>query len=298
MAETILQVDHLSYTYQKNSNRSKKAVDDVSLTIQKGEIFGLVGESGCGKTTTGKLIVNLLQPDKGKIQFEGHSFFERGPKAREHFHQDVQMIFQDPYASLNPRMKVKDIIAEGMRIHHLYDSGKQLKARIDELIQLVGLSSYHETRYPHEFSGGQRQRIGIARALAVDPKLIVCDEPISALDVSIQAQIINLLKKLQEQQGLTYVFISHDLGMVHYISDRIGVMLDGRIVEYGLADDIFFHPEHPYTKKLLGAIPQITQKKQKIIITDYVPSDHQGDFRYQELTNGHFVLVSSTGKYW
>ena len=233
--EKILQVKHLKQ-YFKNGRTITKAVDDVSFDIHKGETFGLVGESGSGKTTTGRSILQLYQPTAGEVIFEGKNI--ENLKKREDklkFRRDAQMIFQDPYASLNPRMTVEDIIAEGLDIHHLVKSKEERRQRVEELLETVGLNKNHASRFPHEFSGGQRQRIGIARALAVEPKFIVADEPISALDVSIQAQVVNLMIELQKKHGLTYLFIAHDLSMVKFISDRIGVMHFGKLLELGPA---------------------------------------------------------------
>ena len=241
--------------YYHQDHTVVKAVDDVSFTVQAGETFGLVGESGSGKSTIGRAIVNLYQPTDGQILYQGKALSDLSKGERLDYNKDVQMIFQDPYASLNPRMKVQDIVAEGMEVHGLVASKSERDAKVAELLASVGLSPEHALRYPHEFSGGQRQRIGIARALAVEPKFIVCDEPISALDVSIQAQIINLLQGLQEERGLTYLFIAHNLAMVKYFSDRIGMMYRGRMVELATAEELYEHPLHPYTQSLLSAIP-------------------------------------------
>lgn len=241
--------------YYHQDHTVVKAVDDVSFTVQAGETFGLVGESGSGKSTIGRAIVNLYQPTDGQILYQGKALSDLSKVERLDYNKDVQMIFQDPYASLNPRMKVQDIVAEGMEVHGLVASKSERDAKVAELLASVGLSPEHALRYPHEFSGGQRQRIGIARALAVEPKFIVCDEPISALDVSIQAQIINLLQGLQEERGLTYLFIAHNLAMVKYFSDRIGMMYRGRMVELATAEALYEHPLHPYTQSLLSAIP-------------------------------------------
>jgi oligopeptide transport system ATP-binding protein len=254
MRKAILEVENLTHIYE--SSGALPAVDNISFTVHEGETFGLVGDSGCGKTTTGRMIVKLLGISAGRIRFDGRDITEiRSGAELLAFRRDVQIIFQDPYASLDPRKKVKDIIAEGIDIHHLAASPQDRDVQTAELLELVGLSGDFGTRYPHEFSGGQRQRIGIARALAVRPRFIVCDEPISALDVSIQAQIVNLLKELQEKRGLTYLFIAHDLSMVKYISDRIGVMCRGKLVETGAADEIYYRPTHPYTQSLINAIP-------------------------------------------
>ena len=230
-----------------------KAVDDVSFSIAKGETLGLVGESGCGKSTTGRTIIQLYKPTAGEIFFNGQVI--DSPEKEKELRQGMQMIFQDPYASLNPRMMVGDIISEPLDIHKLAAGKGQREERIAELLQMVGLNPQHANRFPHEFSGGQRQRIGIARALAINPEFIICDEPISALDVSIQAQVVNLLKGLQGKLGLTYLFIAHDLAMVKHISTRVAVMYLGKIVELGVTKELYSKPQHPYTKTLLSAIP-------------------------------------------
>ena len=254
MTQALIEVRNLKQYYHQD-HTVVKAVDDVSFTVKAGETFGLVGESGSGKSTIGRAIVNLYQPTDGQILYQGKALSDLSKGERLDYNKDVQMIFQDPYASLNPRMKVQDIVAEGMEVHGLVASKSERDAKVAELLASVGLSPEHALRYPHEFSGGQRQRIGIARALAVEPKFIVCDEPISALDVSIQAQIINLLQGLQEERGLTYLFIAHNLAMVKYFSDRIGMMYRGRMVELATAEALYEHPLHPYTQSLLSAIP-------------------------------------------
>ncbi|MFC6289574.1 ABC transporter ATP-binding protein [Levilactobacillus angrenensis] len=255
-AEKILEVKHLKQYFNVGKADEVRAVDDISFDIYKGETFGLVGESGSGKTTTGRAIIHLYEPTAGEILFNGKNVDNFTSKAdQREFRQDMQMIFQDPYASLNPRMKVKDIVAEGIDINHLAKDDADRTKQVEDLLETVGLNKDHSSRYPHEFSGGQRQRIGIARALAVDPKFVIADEPISALDVSIQAQVVNLMKKLQREQGLTYLFIAHDLSMVKYISDRIGVMHYGRMLEIADSDEIYAHPLHDYTKSLLSAVP-------------------------------------------
>lgn len=253
----LVQVDHLVQTFNPGKKDEVKAVQDISFSIYQGETLGLVGESGSGKTTTGRSLIRLYQPTGGDVLFAGQNIarLRTGSPAMRDFRRKVQMIFQDPYASLNPRMKVKDIIAEGIDIHHLATSAADRDNRVSALLAQVGLNQDHANRYPHEFSGGQRQRIGIARALAVEPEFIIADEPISALDVSIQAQVVNLLKDIQAKRGLTYLFIAHDLAMVKYISDRIAVMHNGRLVELASADEVYNHPLHPYTKSLLSAIP-------------------------------------------
>ena len=250
-----------------------KAVDGVTFSIRRGETLGLVGESGCGKTTTGRVILRLMEPTSGEALFEGRNIFKLSKEDLRKMRRDMQIIFQDPYSSLNPRMTVGDIIGEPLEIHNLA-RGKEKLRRVQELLEVVGLSPYHVNRYPHEFSGGQRQRIGIARALAVNPKLIICDEPVSALDVSIQAQVLNLLQELQKEFGLTYLFIAHDLSVVKHISDRIAVMYLGKIAEVAEADEMFENPQHPYTEALLSAvpIPDPGMRRERIILPGDVPS--------------------------
>lgn len=254
---------------------SLKAVDGITFDIYEGETFGLVGESGCGKSTAGRTILRLYEPSGGKVNFNGQNIFElKGNDLRE-IRKDMQMIFQDPYASLDPRMTVEDIVAEPLDIFNVL-KGKDRYDRVVELLELVGLSEEHAQRFPHEFSGGQRQRIGIARALALKPKFIICDEPISALDVSIQAQIVNLLKDLQKSLGLTLLFIAHDLSMVRYISDRVGVMYLGQMMELASSEELYGEPLHPYTKALLSAIPvadpDLQKTRQRIELEGDVPS--------------------------
>ncbi len=252
-----------------------KAVDGLSFSIRRGETLGLVGESGCGKSTTGRAILQLYRPTGGDVRFQGQSLVDLRGEALRRMRRNMQMIFQDPYASLNPRMTVGNIVGEPLEVHNLL-TAKERRERIQELLRIVGLNPYFVNRYPHEFSGGQRQRIGIARALAVQPEFIVCDEPISALDVSIQAQIINLLEDLQAQFGLTYLFIAHDLSVVRHISDRVAVMYLGKIVELTGRRELYENPLHPYTKALLSAVPipdpQVEDKRQRIILEGDVPS--------------------------
>lgn len=270
MAEKILEVKNLKKHFNVGKNKVLKAVDDVSFYIEKGETLGLVGESGCGKTTCGRTVIGLYEKTDGEIYLNGKPLKNKSLKDRKEKARIAQMIFQDPYASLNTRMTVGDIIAEGIDIHKLY-KGKEREERVYELLNLVGLNKSHASRFPHEFSGGQRQRIGIARALAVEPQFIVCDEPISALDVSIQAQVVNLLIDLQNKLGLTYLFIAHDLSMVRHISDRVGVMYLGNLIELSPSDELYKNPLHPYSKLLLSAIPSMRgEKRNKVKINGEV----------------------------
>ena len=271
----LLEVKNLKKYFKIDSKTWLKAVDDVSFGIEEGETLGLVGESGCGKSTLGRTVIGLYPPTDGSILFEGRDITRLTAKERVALTRKMQIIYQDPYACLDPRMTVADIIAEGLDIHGIC-KGEQRRRRIYELLRLVGMNEEHANRFPHEFSGGQRQRIGIARALAIDPKFIICDEPISALDVSIQAQVINLLEDLQKQLGLTYLFIAHDISMVAHISDRIAVMYLGAMAELAPSKDIMESPLHPYTKALLSAVPfadpDASRARNRIKLTGDVPS--------------------------
>ncbi|MGD6965303.1 ABC transporter ATP-binding protein [Rossellomorea vietnamensis] len=298
MAEKLLEIKNLKQYFNPGKPNMVKAVDDISFDIYKGETLGLVGESGCGKSTTGRTIIRLYDATDGQVLFEGEDV--HGKKSRKDlkkFNRKMQMIFQDPYASLNPRMKVADLIAEGIDIHGLAASSEERLKKVHELLETVGLNKEHANRYPHEFSGGQRQRLGIARALAVDPDFIIADEPISALDVSIQAQVVNLMKDLQKEKGLTYLFIAHDLSMVKYISDRIGVMYYGKLVELAPSDALYKNPLHPYTQSLLSAIPlpdpdYERSRKRKT----YDPAVHNytedDQLELREVAPGHFIYCS------
>lgn len=289
----LLVLDHVTHIYDTDEGNPVTAVNNVSFTVKKGETFGLVGESGCGKTTTGKMIVRLIGITKGKILYDGTDISSLKSRRQQlAYSSRVQMIFQDPYASLDPRMKVRDIIAEGLKIHNRKISSSEIDDKVGALLEEVGLNPDHATRYAHEFSGGQRQRIGIARALAPGPEFIVCDEPISALDVSIQAQVVNLLKNLQRKHDLTYIFIAHDLSMVKYMSDRIGVMCNGRLVELGSTDAVYNHPLHDYTRSLISAVPlpdPEEEKNRKRII--YHPQNPDHELTWQEPEPQHFVLA-------
>lgn len=283
MAEKLVEVSHLQQYFPAGGLGKKKkyvkAVDDVSFFINKGETLGLVGESGCGKTTTGRSLLRLYEPTGGSIVYDGTTIFDKEKKIAVNmlpYRRKMQIVFQDPYASLDPRMTVADIVGEAIDIHKLAASKKERQDKIIEMLERVGLNSEHANRYPHEFSGGQRQRVGIARALAVDPEFIVCDEPISALDVSIQAQVVNMFEDLQEKFGLTYLFIAHDLSVVKHISNRIGVMYLGKLVELADSYELIEHSLHPYTRSLISAIPIADPKKaranKRIVLKGDVPS--------------------------
>ncbi len=316
--EVLLEAEHVSKFFPVGKRQELRAVEDVSLRICPGETLGLVGESGCGKSTLGRTLIRLYPPTGGIIRYRGREIHGKLTKEEgQNLHQKMQMIFQDPYASLNPRRKILDIIAEGMDAHHLYKDPEEREEKVLRLLERVGLRREHSGRFPHEFSEGQRQRVGIARALAVDPEFIVCDEPISALDVSIQAQVVNLLEELQEERGLSYLFIAHDLSMVKHISRRIGVMYLGSLVELTGSEELFENPLHPYTKALLSAIPipdpEIEKTRSRIMLHGTIPSpiglklrckfysrcrEHgkecgEGMPKLQEVSEGHFVACKN-----
>ena len=259
----LLEVEHLSKQFKVGRGRMLHAVEDVSFSIPRGTTLGLVGESGCGKTTVGRTIVGLYEPDGGAVRFDGRDTASLSAAEKKALTRRMQMVYQDPYASLNPFFTVGEIIAEGLEIHHLCASAEERQERVYELLEQVGLNREHANRFPHEFSGGQRQRVGLARSLAVNPEFIVCDEAISALDVSVQAQIVNLLSDLQDEQGLTYLFIAHDLSMVRYLSDQVAVMYLGCLVEVGPSEEVYARPQHPYTRGLLAAAPVADPRRER-----------------------------------
>lgn len=296
-AEPLLHVEGLKQYFKISRTYTTKAVDGISFDIYPGETYGLVGESGSGKSTTGRALIRLYDPTDGKIIFDGHDISGKLSKSDESYlRTNMQMIFQDPMACLNPRKKVKEIIAQGLEIHHVCKTQAELDEKVNAILDKVGLSREHATRYPQQFSGGQRQRIGIARALVMNPKLVIADEAISALDVSIQAQVVNLMKDLQDELGTTYLFIAHDLSMVKYISDRIGVMHLGHIVETGTTEEIFANPIHPYTRSLLSAIPHpnpIVEKNR--VALEYNKEKEGVDYTkgvIHQLTKTHSVLAT------
>lgn len=290
LRKKLVEVIDLKQYFTNGKRNVVKAVDGVSFSIYEGETFGLVGESGCGKSTTGRAIIGLYKATDGTILYRGKNI---NKQKKNDWQKKVQMIFQDPYSSLNPRMKVVDIIAEGIDIHKLARSKEERMERVIELLQLVGLKAEHATRYPHEFSGGQRQRIGIARALAVEPEFIIADEPIAALDVSIQAQIVELMKELQQTKGITFLFIAHDLSMVKYMSDRIGVMYKGRLVELATSEELYKNPLHPYTKTLLSCIPSPDPKyersKKRYMASQKMYEDEIPDLK--KVSTDHWVAL-------
>lgn len=282
MSDTLLRVEDLKIYYpvagsEFGKKEFVKAVDGVTFEVKKGEVFGIVGESGCGKSTLGRGVCKLENLTSGHVYLDGEDITEYNDRRMRSIRKKVQMVFQDPYASLNPRMSVFDIIAEPLLVHHLYQDKADLEKKVLDLLHRVGLDDYHANRYPHEFSGGQRQRIGIARALAVEPSLIIADEPVSALDVSIQAQVLNLLNELKHDLDLTYIFVAHDLSVVEYISDRVGVMYLGNFVEVGEKEKIYSNPMHPYTQALLSAVPvpDPTAKRERILLEGSIPSAHK-----------------------
>ena len=282
MSDTLLRVEDLKIYYPVagigfGKKEFVKAVDGVTFEVKKGEVFGIVGESGCGKSTLGRGVCKLENLTSGHVYLDGEDITEYNDLRMRSVRKKVQMVFQDPYASLNPRMSVFDIIAEPLLVHHLYQDKADLEKKVLDLLHRVGLDDYHANRYPHEFSGGQRQRIGIARALAVEPSLIIADEPVSALDVSIQAQVLNLLNELKHDLDLTYIFVAHDLSVVEYISDRVGVMYLGNFVEVGEKEKIYSNPMHPYTQALLSAVPvpDPTAKRERILLEGSIPSAHK-----------------------
>lgn len=282
MSDTLLRVEDLKIYYLVagigfGKKEFVKAVDGVTFEVKKGEVFGIVGESGCGKSTLGRGVCKLENLTSGHVYLDGEDITEYNDLRMRSVRKKVQMVFQDPYASLNPRMSVFDIIAEPLLVHHLYQDKADLEKKVLDLLHRVGLDDYHANRYPHEFSGGQRQRIGIARALAVEPSLIIADEPVSALDVSIQAQVLNLLNELKHDLDLTYIFVAHDLSVVEYISDRVGVMYLGNFVEVGEKEKIYSNPMHPYTQALLSAVPvpDPTAKRERILLEGSIPSAHK-----------------------
>ena len=295
--QPLLKVEHLKQYFKVNKSFTVKAVDDISFEIFPGETYGLVGESGSGKSTTGRSVIRLYDPTGGTITFNGENITGKMTAAQtKMLRTKMQMIFQDPMASLNPREKVIDIIAQGLDVHHLYQDAAERRDKVYRMLERVGLSHEHANRYPHQFSGGQRQRIGIARALVMNPDLVIADEAISALDVSIQAQLVNLMKDIQKETGCAYLFIAHDLSMVKYISDRIGVLHLGHLVETGSKDEIFENPVHPYTKSLLSAIPHTNprvEKQRKAVGYDYAKSGIHYENGTRRLVGGtHYVLAT------
>ncbi|MCW3791562.1 ATP-binding cassette domain-containing protein [Paenibacillus sp. LS1] len=302
--QPLLEVKSLRQHFNLGKGNTLKAVNDISFHIRQGETLGVVGESGSGKSTTGRAILRLHEPTGGDVLFKGVPLNRLSASEMKTMRRHMQIIFQDPYASLNPKMRIMDIIGEALDIHQLAGTAAQREKRVEELLEMVGLDPTHAQRYPHEFSGGQRQRIGIARALAVEPEFIVCDEPLSALDVSIQAQIVKLLEELQQRLGLTYLFIAHDLSMVKHISDRVAVMYNGKIVELAESEELYSNPQHAYTKALLSAIPvpdpAVEAKKKRHVVKETARENVEVEDRYNlehsrwvEVKEGHWVAISS-----
>ncbi|USK57453.1 ATP-binding cassette domain-containing protein [Cytobacillus solani] len=297
MNKPLLEVKSLRQHFDMGKGNVLKAVDDISFHIREGETLGLVGESGSGKSTTGRAILRLYEPTGGDVLYQGMPVNRLSKSEMKLMRRHMQMIFQDPYASLNPRFKVLDIVGQALDVHKLSSSRGERKRRVEELLEMVGLEAAHAERYPHEFSGGQRQRIGIARALAVEPKFIVCDEPLSALDVSIQSQVVKLLEDLQHRLGLTYLFIAHDLSMVKHISDRVAVMYAGKIVELAASEELYANPQHAYTKSLLSAIPipdpKVEKRKKRVLMEEQTEEDKYQlkNSKLVEISNGHWVAI-------
>ena len=297
MEQPILQVEHLTKFFSVGPHAEVHAVDDVNFTLRRGRTFGRVGESGCGKSSCARTIIRIYEPSQGKIIFNGQDIAHLKPRQMQPVRRNMQMIFQDPYASLNARMTVRDIIAEPLKAHHVCKSKQEVDEKVFAMLNRVGLTAEHAGRYAHEFSGGQRQRIGIARALIVEPEFIVADEPISALDMSIRAQVLNLLRRLQKERGITYLFIAHDLSVMRYISDRIAVIHKGDIVELADAEELVTHAIHPYTRSLLSSIPMPDprrERQKKLLVYDPAMHDYSREApQWRELRPEHFVLCSA-----
>ena len=296
MEQPILQVEHLTKFFSVGPHAEVHAVDDVNFTLRRGRTFGLVGESGCGKSSCARTIIRIYEPSQGKIIFNGQDIAHLKPRQMQPVRRNMQMIFQDPYASLNARMTVRDIIAEPLKAHHVCKSKQEVDEKVFAMLNRVGLTAEHAGRYAHEFSGGQRQRVGIARALVLNPALVICDEPISALDVSIRAQVLNLMNKLKAEKNLTYLFIAHDLSVVRFIADRIAVIHLGEIVEIADSETLFQCPLHPYTISLLSAVPMpdpVVERTRRAIVYDPSKLDQSGALRsLREIRPGHFVFAT------
>ena len=295
MADTLLQVRHLK-KYFKTGHGMLHAVDDISFDLERGKTLGLVGESGCGKSTTGRSILRLIEPTSGEVFFEGKDVAKLSKTEMRHMRKDMQIIFQDPYSSLDPKKTINQIISEPIRLNKILTNKHQIEDRVLELMDTVGLAERLINSYPHELDGGRRQRIGIARALAMEPKLIVCDEPVSALDVSIQAQIVNLFRHLQEEHGFTFLFIAHDLAMVEYLCDRVGVMYHGKLVELAPSEELYSNPVHPYTKTLLSAIPVPDPIRERKRVLQYYHGEGMENSVWTEVSPGHFAMLPADGK--